>query len=203
MTRSRAVALTALAAILIACTIGIVSALSAPFGAPHPAVGMSASGLTGSIFAEQAAFYRSLSGFIRASKEDGAAIWELFGISFVYGIFHAVGPGHGKAVISSYVVANEEDLAPWIARRDNLRRFAIKIGLGLGFESSKILLHRARLPFWFGPLNLVWRLAMVAAGIGFRPSAPDLSRVDRSRCNRGPVAHECCPKQVPKRRLSV
>jgi nickel/cobalt exporter len=60
------------------------------------------------IFAEQAAFYRSLSGFIRASKEDGAAMWELFGISFVYGIFHAIGPGHGKAVISSYLVANEE-----------------------------------------------------------------------------------------------
>jgi nickel/cobalt exporter len=62
----------------------------------------------GWIFAEQAAFYRSLSGFIRASKEDGAAMWELFGISFVYGVFHAIGPGHGKAVISSYLVANEE-----------------------------------------------------------------------------------------------
>ena len=60
------------------------------------------------IFAEQAAFYRSLSGFIRASKNDGAAMWGLFGISFLYGIFHAVGPGHGKAVISSYLVANEE-----------------------------------------------------------------------------------------------
>jgi nickel/cobalt exporter len=69
---------------------------------------MSVSGLTGWIFAEQAAFYRSLSGFIRASKEDGAAMWELFGISFVYGVFHAAGPGHGKAVISSYLVANDE-----------------------------------------------------------------------------------------------
>ena len=108
MTRSRGVALTALAAILIACATGVASAWSAPFGAPHAATATSASSLTGWIFAEQAAFYRSLSGFIRASKEDGAAMWELFGISFVYGVFHAVGPGHGKAVISSYVVANEE-----------------------------------------------------------------------------------------------
>src|SRR6266436_9815899 len=60
------------------------------------------------MFAKQAAFYRSLSGFIRASKDDGAAMWSLFGISFLYGVFHAVGPGHGKAVISSYLVANEE-----------------------------------------------------------------------------------------------
>jgi nickel/cobalt transporter (NicO) family protein len=108
MIRSQTIALTALTAIFIACTMGIVSAWSAPFGAPHLASATPTSGLTGWIFAEQAAFYRSLSDFIRAAKEDGAAMWELFGVSFVYGVFHAVGPGHGKAVISSYLVANEE-----------------------------------------------------------------------------------------------
>jgi nickel/cobalt transporter (NicO) family protein len=108
MTRSRGVILTVLVAVLVACAIDVVSAQAALFGAPHPAGAMSASGLTGWIFAQQAAFYRSLSGFIRASKEDGAAMWGLFGISFLYGVFHALGPGHGKAVISSYLVANEE-----------------------------------------------------------------------------------------------
>jgi nickel/cobalt exporter len=108
MTRSRGVILTVLVAVLVACAIDVASTQAAPFGAPHPAGAMSASGLTGWIFAQQAAFYRSLSGFIRASKEDGAAMWGLFGISFLYGVFHAVGPGHGKAVISSYLVANEE-----------------------------------------------------------------------------------------------
>ena len=49
-----------------------------------------------------------LSGLIRAAKADGSAAYTLFGVSFLYGIFHAAGPGHGKAVISSYLVANDE-----------------------------------------------------------------------------------------------
>jgi nickel/cobalt exporter len=75
------------------------------FGGPRPpAVG----GIAGWILAKQAVFYRELSGTIRLAKSDGSALWTLMGISFVYGIFHAAGPGHGKAVISSYLVANEE-----------------------------------------------------------------------------------------------
>jgi nickel/cobalt exporter len=105
MTKARTVSSLVLAAILTACAINVVSAQGAPFGVSHAAP---VSGLTGWIFAKQAEFYRSLSTFIRASKDDGAAMWGLFAISFLYGAFHAVGPGHGKAVISSYLVANQE-----------------------------------------------------------------------------------------------
>jgi nickel/cobalt transporter (NicO) family protein len=104
----RMMLLTMLAAALMICSAG-ARAQGLPFGAPHPAGGFLAqSSWMAWIFAKQAAFYRSLSGFIRASKHDEAAMWGLFGISFLYGIFHAIGPGHGKAVISSYLVANEE-----------------------------------------------------------------------------------------------
>jgi nickel/cobalt exporter len=108
MTGSRGFIVMLLAVIAAGFALDVASAQGAPFGVPHPAPAMSASSLTGWIFAEQAAFYRSLSGCIRAAKEDGAAMWSLLGISFLYGVFHAVGPGHGKAVISSYLVANEE-----------------------------------------------------------------------------------------------
>jgi ABC-type nickel/cobalt efflux system permease component RcnA len=55
----------------------------------------------------QQAFYRSLSATMKAMREDGSKMWLLVGLSFAYGVFHAAGPGHGKAVISSYMVANE------------------------------------------------------------------------------------------------
>ena len=75
-----------------------------PSARPAPEVG----GMVGWLLAKQAEFYRALSGLIRAAKVDGAAIWGLLGLSFLYGVFHAAGPGHGKAVISSYLLANEE-----------------------------------------------------------------------------------------------
>jgi ABC-type nickel/cobalt efflux system permease component RcnA len=55
----------------------------------------------------QQQFYRSLTGALKAMRTDGSKLWLLVGLSFTYGIFHAAGPGHGKAVISSYMLANE------------------------------------------------------------------------------------------------
>jgi nickel/cobalt transporter (NicO) family protein len=97
------------AILLLAALIDDAFAQGSPFGGPRPGTApVPASGIVGWLFAKQAEFYRQFSGLIRASKEDGTAAWSLMGVSFLYGIFHAAGPGHGKAVISSYLVANEE-----------------------------------------------------------------------------------------------
>ena len=97
----------------VALFVGIVAALlflaglidsafaqTSPFGTPRPQVPAApVGGVLGWIFAKQAEFYRQFSSLIRAAKADGSAAWTLFGLSFLYGIFHAAGPGHGKAVI--------------------------------------------------------------------------------------------------------
>lgn len=83
-------------------------AFAQPFGVSRGPAPPEVGGFAGWILAKQAEFYRTLSGLIRAAKADGSAAYTLLGVSFLYGIFHAAGPGHGKAVISSYLVANDE-----------------------------------------------------------------------------------------------
>ncbi len=73
------------------------------------------SSLFGWVNAQQQAFYRSLSTTLKAMREDPQQLWILIGLSFSYGVFHAAGPGHGKAVISSYVIANEQTLRRGVA----------------------------------------------------------------------------------------
>src|SRR6476661_5309464 len=93
--------------LLLVCAI-LDTALAQPFGVTRGAAEPEIGGFAGWILQKQAEFYRMLSGLIRAAKADGSAAYTLLGISFLYGIFHAAGPGHGKAVISSYLVANDE-----------------------------------------------------------------------------------------------
>jgi len=79
-----------------------------PFGGSGGPPAAPPDGIVGWLLARQAEFYRGLSALIRQARTDGTAVWGLLGLSFLYGIFHAAGPGHGKAVISSYVIANDE-----------------------------------------------------------------------------------------------
>jgi nickel/cobalt transporter (NicO) family protein len=113
-----ALAIGALAVAAVLAFDGVLHHLMAqtPFGGPRPPVAEAPpSGIVGWLLARQSEFYREMSSTIRAAKSDGSAVWTLLAISFAYGIFHAAGPGHGKAVISSYLVANRETARRGIA----------------------------------------------------------------------------------------
>ena len=79
-----------------------------PFGVAAPEAGGGApTGIFAVISAWQSAFYSRLTDAVKAMKADGTAAFLLVALSFGYGVFHAAGPGHGKAVIAAYLVANE------------------------------------------------------------------------------------------------
>ena len=66
---------------------------------------------------KQRAYYGSMQQSIRAMNSSSplAATLALMGLSFGYGVFHAAGPGHGKAVISAWLLATENELKRGIA----------------------------------------------------------------------------------------
>jgi len=72
---------------------------------------------------QQRTFYLAMTNALRAMRDDPWHASVLVSLSFIYGIFHAAGPGHGKAVISSYMIANET---------------ALKRGIMLSFVSSML-----------------------------------------------------------------
>ena len=65
------------------------------------------------LIGEQQSFYTGMSTAIRSlsvSGQEVAAAWTLMLLSFGYGVLHAAGPGHGKAVISGWLLASEQHL---------------------------------------------------------------------------------------------
>jgi ABC-type nickel/cobalt efflux system permease component RcnA len=102
----------------IALTLTVLCATLAhaqsPLGIGTAEPAFQTTGIFGGFFAfvnmEQQRFYHTLTEAIKGMRENPWHLWSLIGLSFAYGVFHAAGPGHGKAVISSYMIANETEL---------------------------------------------------------------------------------------------
>lgn len=73
--------------------------------------------------AQQRAYTRELAEAVRHVRDEGspAAAWGLVAVSFLYGVLHAAGPGHGKAIISAYLLTH---------------RAAVRRGLALAWLSA-------------------------------------------------------------------
>lgn len=80
-----------------------------PFGGPpaEPGLILPRTGFLGWVAQMQQDFYQALTAALARLKTDYTGFWVLGGLSFLYGVFHSAGPGHGKVVISSYMLANE------------------------------------------------------------------------------------------------
>ncbi|MGI3902163.1 MAG: nickel/cobalt transporter [Janthinobacterium lividum] len=127
-----------------------------PFSVGISEGGGPTTGLMGWILSQQGYFERALSAAVRASRTDRTALPWLAGLSFVYGVLHAAGPGHGKAVLASYMVAN---------------RRALRRGIVLSFLAA--LLQAAVAVALVGVLSLVFR----ATAIGMRDGAALIEKV--------------------------
>jgi ABC-type nickel/cobalt efflux system permease component RcnA len=128
-----ACALVAAAAIafLLAQDAALAQATRHPFAVGASESGGAATGLAGLIVAWQSRFQLELQSAIRLLKTDGSAFLPLAAASFAYGVFHAAGPGHGKAVLASYMLANETALRRglMLAAMAALLQGAVAIGL--------------------------------------------------------------------------
>lgn len=101
-------------AMLGAVVLATVAHAQSPLGVGSAEPSFSVGGPLAPFFqwinAHQQSFYRALTGALKDMRTDPWALSGLIGLSFAYGVFHAAGPGHGKAVISSYMIANETAL---------------------------------------------------------------------------------------------
>jgi len=136
-------------------------------------------GVTGWLMAAQSQLTHLIAAKVHALHGQPSAAWGLIGLGLAYGVVHAAGPGHGKAILASYMLANERALkrGAMMALMAALLQALIAIGLvaaaGFVFNATASQMNRAAdwvtlASYWsivaIG-LMLVWRKggALIAA----------------------------------------
>ncbi len=151
MTTPRALrAFLALPPLAAMCAAAVAQVSPRPFSVGGGEGGGGAEGgITGWLLAEQARLTHLISGQVHALHGDPSAYWGLIGFGLAYGVFHAAGPGHGKALIASYMLANERSLkrGAVMALLAALLQALVAIGLvgaaGFVFKATASEMNRA------------------------------------------------------------
>ena len=106
-------------------------------------------GVTGWIMAEQSQLTHLIAEKVHALHGQPGAAWGLVGLGLAYGVVHAAGPGHGKAILASYMMANERSLklGAVMALLTALLQALVAIGLvgaaGFVFNATASEMNRA------------------------------------------------------------
>ncbi|HEY1781830.1 MAG TPA: high frequency lysogenization protein HflD [Roseiarcus sp.] len=83
---------------------------SRPFAVAGGESGGGPEGLAGWLMEQQSWLTHLIAARVHALHGQPSAALGLVGLGLAYGVVHAAGPGHGKAVLASYMLANETSL---------------------------------------------------------------------------------------------
>ena len=200
----RRAAVATLALALVVAAGALLAWLVLPAAPPPPArnpfgIGMreaapAATGLAARILAWQAAFFVQLRGALSALKESGSAWPLLLGLGFGYGIFHAAGPGHGKAIVAGYIVANGRALRTGLAISTAAALVQALVAIGLVTIVFRVaggtaaLMSRTAQGVELAGFALV---CLVGAGLLWRKAGAFLARLDPSLAIAGGCSESC------------
>ena len=166
-----------------------------PFGMGLREAAPGSSSLGRLILSYQSSLFLALKSALGAVKTDPAAAWSLVGLGFAYGVFHAAGPGHGKAVIASYILSTERALLKGITL--SLAAALIQALVAISLVGGVFIIVGGTAPTMMKTANAVELsgFALVAA-IGlvmtWRKAGKLLAVAALSTARAAPVAGECC-----------
>jgi len=167
-------------------------------------------GVTGWLIAEQSRLTHLMSAKVHALHGSPSAVWGLVGLGLAYGVFHAAGPGHGKALIASYMLANDRSLrrgavmALLAALLQALIAVALVGAAGFVFHATASEMNRAA-----GSLELMSYAGIVVIGMwlvglkGLALTAALRARLERSRALFTAPAYRGLAWTRPARTLSA
>ena len=145
--------------------------------------------------------HRDLATAMRAVQaSDQAAFWTLIGLGFLYGVFHAVGPGHGKVIISTYLATHESRLGRGVllSLLSSLTQGLTAIILvgGLAFVAERSMRQSQNLGVWLEILSyglvVLIGIFLMLRGMRRLVHARRNSHADHDHCchAHGPNSHQ-------------